>query len=435
MRRRSSSGRLLAATTVSEAVNRAAQLAGLGLAAWSLGAEGLAAVGEAWSLCNIVMAVVQNGSELSGMRAMGLLRGVGDHEIKRLATELSLLKFLIAVGVLPFLLLGRWLLGHVGPEAWMQMAMQYLAMLGLSQSYVWAFRGLERPFEQILLRLMQAGLSLGLMALFLWLRPQPLMVPAAEALAGILTALAGCWLLGGWAVPRRAGLDEHGRAALQLGIGSLLSNMGWQAPVLACARWAPAVELGMLSGALRLVLGGAGFLQVCLQSFYPALVRLFERDRQRATAATFALMLQAGILTLALIVVLASMADWLIPLFLGRSMAAAAGLFTSLLPLLLPVVLAAVPTYALLSRGLNAEVTLLQVFFALASGVASAVAFQLAPLASSAFLLHPLLWILLPWTLWLGHRRGVLLPIWSHIRWVSLVNPRRLRLWLAGKEA
>ncbi|MGC2856645.1 oligosaccharide flippase family protein [Novispirillum sp. DQ9] len=386
-------------TSGGEVASRLAQIVAVAVVGWSLGAEGLAVVGIAWSLTLIVQAIAQGGPDLVGVRALALA-AEDPRRIRQVVADTGRQKLALAMAAVPLLVVFQALTGRHDAGSLGQLAAQFGAMVVVSQTHVWVFRGLGRSRDQALLRAVQTIGSLGLLVAALAVWPSPLVVPMAEAVAGLLVLMVGrarlTRLVGDRTHDAAASdwrtLLQGGRAAVGLGIAGLLSHLCWQAPVMLAARWAPLEHVGYLTVVMRLFLGANGVLQIGFQALYPTLARVYATGVAQGSAVVWGMAAYAGLAAAAGAGMVALTADGLLRLIAGPEFAPAAPLLAALLPVLVPVALASPVSYGLMARGDTRAVLALQGGAAAATLAACALAFDAQPSAWAALVLHPLLW-------------------------------------------
>lgn len=398
----------LAATGGGEAAARVAQLLTVALIGQTLGVAGLGIVGLAWSLTVLVLAVVQGGPELAGVRLLGM----GAPSSAAVIHATTVLKLRLALASIPLLFSVQWALGHSQPEALLQLAAQACAVLAVSTGFAWAFRGLYRPKEQAAIRSVQAFGGLLLLWLILQVWPSPLAAPVAECLAGLAAAAIGWHRLRS---PKERPESGSLRAAssglltnsLALGLANLASTLGWMAPILAAARWSTLEDVSYLTGALRLLLGGVGIIQIGFQAIYPALVRLQTGDPRAAAVLIAALMIQSTAAASVTALALALIAPALTPFLLGDELAPAGPVLAALAPLLIPITFSSAISYALMGRGETRLITHIGVGAAILTALLCAVSFQVLPGPWGVLALHVAAWGQTVAICIAGHRRGV----------------------------
>mgnify|MGYP000858046562 CR=1 FL=1 len=408
--RGASVGLHLATAGGGEAAGRLAQILTVAVAAQALGPEGLGVVGIAWSLTAVALALVQGGPELAGIRELGA-GAAASHTQPRIIVTVTALKLALAVAALPVLLAVQWGLGHTGAAAVQQLAAQMAAAGLTAAGYAWALRGICRPGDQALVRVVQAVATLAIFWPLVSLWPDPLAVPAAEGGGAAIALLFGRQRLGRLAratPPSLTELRAMAGPALHLGLSGLVTTLAWMAPLLAAAHSAPMEEVGLLTGVLRLVLGCVGILQIAIQALFPLLTRALAQDSARGRDATVALTVQAVLATLAATALLVAAAPAVVPAVLGPGFGEAIALFRLLIPVLIPVALGSPASYALMARGKTPAVLWVAVAAALAMAAACAAAFAVSPTMTSATALHPVLWGQVAVTMVVAARYGVI---------------------------
>ena len=385
-------------TSGGEAANRLAQLGSVALAGWTLGVTGLGIIGIAWSLTTIAQALTIGGTELIGIRT--LVRAAANMDgpeatPTRVIAEVTQLKLYLAMAAVPALLLAGLILGQGHTAIVTQVAVQTCAMVIVTLGYAWALRGLWRAVEQGVIRTVQAGGMLVLLWGLLAVWPSPLAVPVAEAVSAALALAVARHRLGRLvrgAIPTRSGVRSLLAPSLKVGLATLLSISVWQTPILIAALWASVEQVSYLTGAMRLLLGLCGLLQMALQAIYPALANRYAVDPPRARAATLSLVLSAGAMAVMGTAILMACADWLVPLLLGPDFVEAGPLLRWLLPLLIPVAIMSPMLYALIAMGHTDDIVYLQSGVLVAVIPCCALAFWVLPSAWSALALHPMIW-------------------------------------------
>lgn len=398
----------LAATGGGEAAARVAQLLTVALLGQTLGVAGLGIVGLAWSLTALALAVVQGGPELAGVR----LLGIGAPSSAAVIHVTTVLKLRLALASIPVLFAVQWALGHSQPEALLQLAAQACAVLAVSTGYAWAFRGLYRTKEQASVRSVQAFGSLLLLWLILLVWPSPLAAPAAECLAGLgATAIGWYRLRSPKETPERGSLRDASSGlltnSLTLGLANLASTLGWMAPILAAARWSTLDDVSYLTGALRLLLGGVGIIQIGFQAIYPTLVRLQTGDPRASAGLIAALMVQSTAAASLTALALTLIAPALTPFLLGDELAPAGAVLAALAPLLIPITFSSAVSYALMARGETRLITHIGVGTAILTALMCAVSFQVLPGPWGVLALHVAAWGQTVAICIAGHRRRV----------------------------
>ncbi|NGM24200.1 hypothetical protein G3576_29695 [Roseomonas stagni] len=399
----------LAGNAGGDAVLRLAQLGALTLGGWQLGPAGLAVAGLAWSIAAIAANVTQGGPEMAGTRAVALASGGVASAIRgttalKLAATLAMLLLLGLVLALPVLLPAVTLPAGLGA----QLLGQGLAALVAAWNPAWALRALGEAGSYGRVRALQGAILLATTWLFLSLTASPLALPAAEGVALLVAGLVAHRRLPALGAPawHRGMLG----AAAHLGVAGLLSSLLWAAPLLVGAAVLTEAELGLLAGALRLVMGLSGLLQMALQALYPLMARAFADDPIVARRATQRLTLAAAAATGLGAGLLAAAAPVLLPLALGPGFAEGVTVFRILLLLLLPIAIASPAAYALLACGEVRFVAWLQGVATAGVLLASIAAGFTASAPVMVAALHPALWAQAAATVVRARRLGAALP-------------------------
>ena len=402
----------LIGTAAGEAASRLAQLGSVALVGWMLGVTALGIVGLAWSLTTIVLALIQGGPELAGVRDLvQAWHEGGEERAAKVVAEVTRFKLCLAAAAVPLLILVGAVFSSDTPGIVPQLAIQTAAMLLTGTGYIWVFRSLWRSLEQGGLRALQAVGSLALLWPLLTLWPSPLMVPTAEVIAaGLALVLGRVWLGGlvGTAAPEWPAIRRFAGPSLRLGFTTVLATVCWLAPILIAARAADLEQVSYLTGTLRLIIGVSAVLQILLQALYPALARLYGCDAERGLCASMALILLSLAATVAGLAILMPFADWIVPTILGPGFAEAGPLFGALLPLMVPIAITSPVNYALMARGESAVLIKIQIVVTLAMVFGSAAAFAINPTAWNALVFHPVLWGQTVLTLTVAWRQGVI---------------------------
>lgn len=427
-------------TSGGEVASRLAQIVAVAVVGWSLGAGGLAVAGIAWSLTLIVQAIAQGGPDLVGVRVLALAAG-DPRRISQVVVDTGRQKLALAIAAVPFLVVFQALTGRHDAGSLWQLAAQFGALMVVSQNHVWVFRGLGRSLDQALLRAVQTVGMLGILVAALAVWSSPLVVPMAEAVAGLLVLMVGrarlARLVGGRKHPVATSdwptLLQGGRAAVGLGIAGLLSNLCWQAPVILAARWAPLEHVGYLAVAMRLIVGANGVLQIGFQALYPTLARVYANGVAQGSAVVWGMAAYAGLAAAAGAGMVALTTDGLLRLIAGPEFAPAAPLLAALLPVLVPVALASPLSYGLMARGDTRAVLALQGSAAAATLAACALAFDNHPSSWAALVLHPLLWGQALATAAVALRRGTLIR--PPTGWIQGLRPSVLGRFLAASPS
>lgn len=415
-----------------EAAARIAQIAALAVAGRVLGPEGVGVIALAAAFATLAQPLIQGGPELTGIR---LLSECASGDRGAVVRTISRLKIRLSLTILPFCAAVAMLSGHHRPSDLAQIGLQCLGAAMAAAGYGWALRALHRPLQQAALRGLQSlgGLALACLLLRTW--PSPLALPLADILAGAAVAGLGLARVSGLlsgSPPCEGGKARTPaaviRPALALGLTGLLSSAQWMAPILIAGAILSPRDLGLVAACLRLVQGLNGILQLGLQALFPLVAGRPKGE------AVLALTAQTTLSALGAVLVLAAIADPLVPSLLGPAFQDACPLFRRLLPVLVPVALASPAAYALMGAGENRACLTVAIQSTALTIAACALAFWFlrSPVAVPAAL-HPAMWAQAVVTLWTAQRLNLLdrpgRPFWR------LLDPWRLGRMLRDRPA
>jgi O-antigen/teichoic acid export membrane protein len=386
----------LAASGGGELAVRVSQIATLAIVGRLLGPAGLGLVGIGWSLYMMLLSFVQVGPELVAIQRYAQAPP-GSTLRAGLIARMTALKLALAVAAIPTMLAAGALIGGGERAVVLQVLVQASIFVGGAVACGWVFRASGWFAPNSLLRSGQAVLGVGLLipALLVW--PSPLAVPAVEASTALVFGLLGWALLGrevsaAWSAPGSwARLGDDARAAILLGVGSVLSAIAWTVAIPIAALYMPAEQVGRLTAVLRLVIGINSIFQIGLQVCHPMLARLYGTNRREGAAFASALLLYSTVSVLLGVAALMAVADWLIPAILGARFADVVPLFRLIALSLVPATIGSVFGYALLASAQIAAFTWISALATLATALATLAAMQLAPRPDAAAVMIPIL--------------------------------------------
>lgn len=420
---------------IAEAAARLAQFAALALLGRMIGPEGVGVVGVAWSMYQMAVPFVQVAPEMIGTREVA--RGDrADHAL----VEVSAVKLVIAAAAGTLMVITAAIAFRGDDATRVQVAAEGVVLLSLAVNGMWLFRGLRRFSLFAAVRVAQSGGLLAGLGVGLWIWPASWMVPVVETLTGLVAAVLAWGGLSGWrslagaaaAIGRRlhAGVGTQLREALQLGLGSFLAAVTWSAPLLAARPFLDAAGEGQLAVTLRLMLALVGLYQLALQVFHPVLAERYSGDRERGRGLAAALTVHACATTLPVAIGLVLVAPWIVVPLLGSGFAAAGPVLSALAPVLVPITVGSVFGYALLADGRYRTYVALSAAGAIASLVASALAFRIWPQPQSVGVLTPVMALIALASAVAAWRHGLVSP--GEIRWHQL-SPGRVRALLGER--
>jgi O-antigen/teichoic acid export membrane protein len=399
---------LMATTLGAEAAARLGQLVLVALVARALGTSMFGIVVLGWSVTAIFAPIGQIAPETVGVRLIAsgqpLVTALRQITQFKLAAAISALGAALGLGAI------IWAFGTSTDTTLLtQVLLNMCVLVLIAVQPGWALRGLLQNPEANLARIAQTAITLLACYLLVGFWAHPALVALGElagatigAVIGSIflyraTALAPWHYLGiGYEPGAVAGTRDRDAIFINA-LAATAATAIWYVPLWIAPLFLSLDSFGTLSAVWRLIIALYAVGLVVYQILHPIMVRAYTDDLAKGRLLSAQLILLALVLSAVGASLVAAFSPVIADILFGPKFADAAPLLAFLSPILVPAMVASVPTYALLSGGADKDYALASVITLGLSAGASALVFMISPdpramiILAAILILHGLL--------------------------------------------
>jgi O-antigen/teichoic acid export membrane protein len=393
---------LMASTLGAEAAARLGQLVLVALVARTLGTSMFGIVVLGWSVTAIFAPIGQIAPETVGVRliASGEPLAAALRQITqfKLATAITALGLALGLGAV------IWAFSTSADTTLLTQVILNMGVLVLIAIQPgWALRGLLRNPEANLARIAQTALTLLACYLLVGFWTHPATVALAELAGAAIGAVIGSVFL-----YRAAALapwhylgirSEPGAIAGTRDLTAIFTNALaataataiWYVPLWIAPIFLSSDSFGTLGAVWRLIIALYALGLVVYQILHPIMVRAYTDNLAKGRLLSAQLILLALVLSAVGAGLVAAFSPVIADILFGPKFADAASLLTCLSPILVPAIVASVPTYALLSGGADKDYALASIITLGLSACVTALVFMIWTDPRAMIILAPVL--------------------------------------------